>query len=285
MRKMKRKTTKTATKRGFTLVETSLSTALIAVLLLAVAAIVINIVSVYRKGMTLKTMNSVGRTLVEDFNSTIAASTPSEVVATTDEITSATSGTAKVFSTSYYRLYNNDQERAHGAFCTGSYSYLWQTQTGTITLRYNSESTSDFRLLKVQDSNQMICEQMTGDDVTTLDLTSASMSIDPEEMLADGDISLAVYSLTVAPVNSLTNLNQDLDTLSTEIFFTGTITLGTTTGIESEQGESENSSSLQLDSDACRTDTGAANGSGVTEFDYCAVNKFKFAARAGSADV
>lgn len=301
----KQKQPQKSTKQGFTLIETSLSTALIAILLLAVAMIIMNIVSIYRKGMTLKTMNSVGRTLVEDFNTTIAASIPTEILSS--EEATGTTANAKVFSESYYRNYTaeNENDTSKGAFCTGSYSYLWQTYSdrdgSSIVLTYytdqsgvqETEEISDFRLLKIQDPEQYVCEKMTDESIDKIKLIPSdsddetendgyATSISVEEMLANTDIVLVVYNLTVSPVDSSVNLNQDLDTLSTEVFFSGVITLGTTTEIENVEAGSSNS--LRLDTEACNTENINMDGT-VSEFDYCAVNKFKFAARAGSSDV
>ena len=103
-------------------------------------------------------------------------------------------------------------------------------------------------------------------------------------MLANTDIDLVVYDLTVSMVDSAQNLNQDIDTLSTEIFFSGTITLGTLTDLENTNNGQTNT--LRLDTEACDVSRVSGGlGSGLTDFDYCAVNRFKFAARAGSSDV
>lgn len=292
----KRKIIKNETKKGFTLVETSLSTALIAILLLAVALIVVNIVSIYRKGLTLKNLNSVGRTLVEDFNTTIAASVPSEVVMSSSGSTDTpTTTTYRDFSTYYYRNFA-DASLPKGAFCPGTYSYIWQNPSdeSSIEIHYTlsgegNKTIENFRLLKILDPEQLICSNLQ-EDTSSIDIrsgtvedTNTALTYEPEEMLADTDIQLVVYNMVVSEVNSLKNLNQDLDTLSTEILFSGVITLGTKTGIENNQSYS--SRSLSLDTEACNTSENTIRGSGVSTFDYCAVNRFKFAARAGSADV
>ena len=286
-------------KKGFTLVETALSTALIAVLLIAVAVIIINIVSIYRKGMTLRALNSVGRTLVEDLNTTIEASSPTEILDSSSA--SGTTSSARDFYTYYYRNYPapSDVYTSYGAFCTGTYSYIWQTytdKTNSLTIQYRNAAgqtvgISGFHLLKIRDVNQMVCSELTSNDVSPLILSNAEDATDentyiisqtPEELLADTDLNLVVYDLTVSPVNSNANLNQDLDTLSTETFFSGTITLGTTTDLENATNNGV-SSTVRLDSEACAVSrvAGGLDG-GVTDFDYCAVNRFKFAARAGS---
>lgn len=288
------------TKQGFTLVETALATALIAVLLIAVAVIVINIVSIYRKGMTLRALNSVGRTLVEDFNTTIEASSPTEILGSSSA--TGVTNSARDFDTYYYRNYpaESDNYTSYGAFCTGSYSYIWQTYTdksNSLTIVYenaNSESVTieGFHLLKIRDVEQLACAKLTSGNIGgTLSLTNEEeeteentyiISQDPEELLNDTDLNLVVYDLTVSPVNSSSNLNQDLDTLSTETFFSGTITLGTTTDLENVTNNGY-SNTVRLDSEACDVSqvVGGLDG-GVTDFDYCAVNRFKFAARAGS---
>lgn len=288
-----------STKRGFTLIETALATALIAVLLIAVAVIVINIISIYRKGMTLRALNSVGRTLIEEFNTTIEASSPTEILGSSSA--TGTTNSARDFDTYYYRNYPaaSDNYTSYGAFCTGSYSYIWQTYTdknNSLTIVYeNATGTSvtveGFHLLKIRDVDQLACAKMTSDNLGTLSLTNEEdeteentyiISQTPEELLTDTDLNLVVYDLTVSAVDSNSNLNQDLDTLSTTAFFSGTITLGTTTSLENATNNGI-SNTLRLDSETCDVSkvVGGLDG-GVTDFDYCAVNRFKFAARAGS---
>ena len=54
-------------KSGFTMVELSLTMAFVAVLLITIAVITSNIMTIYQKGLTIKAVNSVGRGLTDEF--------------------------------------------------------------------------------------------------------------------------------------------------------------------------------------------------------------------------
>ena len=60
-----------STKKGFTLVELSIALAFIGALLISIAVILINILAIYQKGLTLKSVDSVGRGLIDELSSAI----------------------------------------------------------------------------------------------------------------------------------------------------------------------------------------------------------------------
>ena len=63
-----------AIKKGFTLIELSLAIAFIGILSLAVALIITNIISAYRRGLTLNQVNTVGAAVGEDLRMAIKES-------------------------------------------------------------------------------------------------------------------------------------------------------------------------------------------------------------------
>lgn len=65
---------------GFTLVELMLSMTFIAILLLAIAALVIQISSIYTKGLTVRAVNDVGRTVSSDLQRSLNTAVPQEVI-------------------------------------------------------------------------------------------------------------------------------------------------------------------------------------------------------------
>ena len=67
-------------KKGFTLVELSLSIAFIAILSITIALIINDAISTYRRGLTLNQINTVGMDLVDDMRAAIQNS-PAKVVA------------------------------------------------------------------------------------------------------------------------------------------------------------------------------------------------------------
>ena len=147
----------TKTKSGFTMVELSLTLAFIGVLLITIAIITSNIVSIYQKGMTIKAVNSVGRGLIDEFTSAINTA-PS--VDTTSLCNSLAPNNVDAcindhaFGYIFHASQNEDTgEQYNGIFCTGYYSYIWNT--------YYSETSEQSHALKLRYLN------FAGDVVTT----------------------------------------------------------------------------------------------------------------------
>lgn len=59
------------TKQGFTIVELMLAMTFVATLLISIAVVTINIVTIYQRGLALKAVNNVGRSLVEELTTSI----------------------------------------------------------------------------------------------------------------------------------------------------------------------------------------------------------------------
>ena len=190
--------------KGFTIIELSLSIAFIAILSLTVVLIITNAISAYHRGLVLNQINTTGMDLVDDFRAAVQNS-PSR---------SVKSECASIFPTGTYKnycegegglgfvsirrianvkpddgsytLYNTP---VYGAFCTGSYSYIWNSGyffTGEHTinndpsykpadLTYNLISESGvvthtwsvdnpgktFKILKVEDGERAVCKAAT----------------------------------------------------------------------------------------------------------------------------
>ena len=60
-------------KKGFTLIELSLATVFVSVLLISIAFISTQILAIYQKGLAIKAVTSSGRALTDDFTRAIAA--------------------------------------------------------------------------------------------------------------------------------------------------------------------------------------------------------------------
>ena len=125
------------TKKGFTLVELALALAFVAVLLLTIAWLTIHLTTVYEKGLAMKSVNSVGKELIDDFSRSISASP----AITVESLCSKYSGeqynkcvgdSARRFSFQqrYNKVIVDGTETVvptNGVFCTGRYSYIWNT--------------------------------------------------------------------------------------------------------------------------------------------------------------
>lgn len=303
-------------KAGFTLVEISIAMAFIAVLLIVIAIVISNIAAIYQKGLTLKAVNSVGRGLVDEFTTSIN-SAPSVDTSSlcenhlSDEANKGNIQDCKddnaykfVFQEKTLTLEEEESTgrvQTSGVFCTGKYSYVWNTkyaekgdENATLSLTYSymensspqTTTISGFRLIRFEDQTHRACSAIVNsnnysestlqdlnkpvNNINIAKLANGSINIitPPEQnFLTSFDLDLELYEFTIFPIA------QDWVTLRT--FMAGTFILATDRGnvniirsgdycdIANRLGEETSSSLMDLGS----------------EFNYCAINKFNFAAR------
>ena len=104
-------------KTGFTILELAIAMAFMSFLLLSIGFAIIQISNTYQKGVTIKTVNNNGRELVDEFSRTILASKYNNK-----------GGFELVYSQTYGSVEGIEEEvPLHGVFCVGNYSYLWNT--------------------------------------------------------------------------------------------------------------------------------------------------------------
>lgn len=316
-------------KQGFTIVEVTLVMGFIAMLLIVIATILANMISLYQKGMTLKTINSTGRNLIAEFTASInaAPSIDTESLCSSllreDQVSTCVTDHASNFIfQSLEGQYTDNvtdggssqpaQGRVQygGVFCTGNYSYVWNTKYGredfsgsnhALTIVYkdgddNSQSISNFKLARFKDKTYRACStNVNQDDYNNLsnlenriinieeyanggDLKISDMEDNFLEMSVDvntendAETNLDLYELVIFP------LSQDIVTL--RAFFSGTFILGTERG----------NASIVRSGDYCDVTNAGGEGSGNlqdlgSEFNYCGINKFNFAARTAGSGV
>lgn len=312
-----------ASKEGFTIIEVTLVTAFMAMLMIAIAVITTSIAALYQKGITLKTVNSVGRNLITEFTTSIN-SAPS--IDSTSLCNTLLSGEANINNCIRDNAYNyiyrswegvveNPDTRTPesvqygGIMCTGNYSYVWNTNYGietnnTLRVRYAIDSQGHtrmmpegdepFKLIRFRDRTYRACstivertnyERETNEfsnnhiiDISALANHLVNITTDfQENFLEASDLSLSLYELTVFPVSQ--------DSVTLRGFFSGTFILATERGgvnitrtgdycsvgedVDSEAGEGTASNIMSLGS----------------EFNYCGINKFNFAARTAGSSV
>ena len=284
-------------KTGFTMVELSITLAFLAILLISIAIITTNIIAIYQKGMTIKAVNSVGRGLIEELTTGINTAPSVDTPSLCNSLAGDDAASCKddsAFKYIYQATYNAEGQQYNGIFCTGYYSYIWNTYYGvnsdhTINLRYASSETPDSevrtieapRLLRVEDRTYRVCSAAMEPGhyrsiltpSTTLDITTLAGNTNvanpiPEPqagMLSEFDLDLMLYEFTVFPIS------QDAVTLRT--YMSGTFILATLRG----------DVDITRSGDYCSLGT-AAEDAGSTgnlgaEYNYCAINKFNFAAR------
>ena len=310
-------------KKGFTMIELSLSMAIIGVMSVVMMMMISNAVSAYHKGLTLNQLNTVGMSLVEDIRVAIQSS-PARSVA--DECVtmyqesgdngaqakcSQDRGASFVTQVRKGNVTTVDGDTysnipLEGIFCTGKWTYIWNSgylmnegvEAGGVKplrLKYtinrnNTQATETTvekaRLLKVHDENRTICKTTAGykaigsadgaqsdytkvaDDPLAkyaekynrdgiIDISGLTVLDSAPEDLLENNGGLAIYDLAVTQPATVENLDV--------MFYAASMILGTLRG----------GPNITMANDTCKTpeDLNA-------DFDYCAINKFNFAARA-----
>ena len=284
---------KNSIKKGFTIVEVTLAMVFISIILISIAWLTIHISSVYEKGLAMKAVNSTAKELIDDFSRAISTSPARTVesicsakydaVKPSQAYIDCVNDSARKFS--YQQRYgsivikkNGTKEEllpTNGVFCTGRYSYIWNTayvlnsDDYTMKLDYRASfnklaksDKSDFRLIKVSDYNKVLCSQHMRSDAYAYDANNEyKISYSPEvnsDILDNSENNLAIYEFTV--------FSPAVHKTTSAAFYSGTFVLATLRG----------SININTNGDFCSEPPDNLN----TDFAYCAINKFNFAMRA-----
>lgn len=231
---------------GFTLIELMLSMAFIGALLVVIAMTTIHIMGTYTKGLTVREVNQAGRTISEDIQRTIAASTPFRV-----------SGGAG----SQYIVRDGG-----GRLCTGAYTYAWnygntiEFEGNSSNHIYNSYTDADgdelIRLVKVSDAGGTLC----------LDPERQIVKSQAKELLSAGDRNLAVQ----APLTVSSSARNDT---SGQAIYAISFILAT--------NNREDWTILEPLNTSCTAPKQMDAENGGNE-NFCAINQFDIIARAGN---
>ena len=265
--------------RGFTIIELMLAMAFLGTMLLGIATLIIRITNIYQKGLALRAVNSTGREIISDFTRTINGA-PTDVDIN-PAVTSAASGSTVTSKSvaeahaNYFLSVESEGKQIAGAFCTGAYSYVWNTADNlrddagadnVFRINTSDGQTITPRLARFVDRQRFACahEPMSADGTFkpatdtdyksgayTFDLHEIASSDDITELISRDEMDLAIYDLRILPATLRGGVN------------------------------------IESNGDFC-TGEGNLDGTDFTlnDFDYCAVNKFNFSARAtGEASV
>ncbi len=262
-------------KKGFTLVELSLAMAFLAVLLITISILVIRIISIYQAGLSIRAVNATGRQLVDDFTRAISGSPIDDIGynASAESTLVANLGANDKLTHKYFfqkvapSMTIEGEVRKNvqlaGGFCTGRYSYLWNTAYGLQSgSGFSFNGNSSFRLLRIYDSGRAICgsQRVEGNRINPARSAFSNPSgIAPVELLADNEDDLAIYDLRVFPATR--------SNVTGHIYYSATFILATLRG----------GVDIFANGDFC---TAEASTTLATDFNYCAINKFNFAIRA-----
>ena len=334
--------------------ELALSLVFIGTLSVIIVVMINSTVQTYQRGMTLNKVNTTGMDLVDDMRSAVQNSASDSVAALcVDYYDEGSDGRKKCIednADSFVRVTkrgtvtipkidNRNEVKeltnvpVYGAFCTGSYSYIWNTgyyendaesnanisgyevnevgrfvNVGPAELAYSlmyndgrveTKTVSGFRLLKIRDNTRAVCVSAmrsvvrnglggdnwkkvywTAEEVATnnglipkvFDISNSddkedrypyvSEAEEPVEVLDRGTYNdLVLYDLyTAAPAISSTSDNM---------FYAVSFILGTVRG--------------GIDITATGRNCTPPSEYETEDFDYCAINKFNFAAQASGS--
>ncbi|MDX2776298.1 prepilin-type N-terminal cleavage/methylation domain-containing protein [Streptomyces caniscabiei] len=162
--------------KGFTLIELMLAMTFISVLLIAIAMTTIQMSNIYTKGITLREVNQAGRTVSDDLQRSIGASSP--------------------FDLGDIKKYIHDN--VGGRLCVGKYSYIWSygeaISNNSATNRYQGTDNEIVRFAKVSDPAGNMCLPTGNNGQGPLPRPSKD---DSRELLASGDRDLALHNFTI----------------------------------------------------------------------------------------
>jgi prepilin-type N-terminal cleavage/methylation domain-containing protein len=251
-------------RRGFTIIELLIAMTFVAVLMLTVAFLVIRITAIYQKGLTLRSVNQVGRNLIDEFNRAVEDSPVDDELDNRDR---------------YFYTVSEGGRQLQGAFCTNKYSFLWNTgdaiNNGHRIRFKNAQGEFVFRLARFRDGGRVICDQLKAQrgravlDFSALGgeknkevreqvplelLAMATASADYADTANASESDLALYDFRVFP--------PTINRVTGHIFYSATFVLGTVRGID-----------INRTGNYC-INTGETLS---TDFAYCSINKFNFA--------
>lgn len=292
-------------KKGFTIIELTLSMAFVGVLLVTIAMITINIISIYQKGLSIRAVNDTGRELVDEFSRAIAT-VPTKSFADLCDGRFIGSALAKcredggqlfIYQENHsnssidlakeYSLNGVDttvnNPPTHGAFCTGHYTYIWNTgyvlnpnyglSNHISKIRYSDGTThvvpaddeDPIRLIRVTDETRGVCSSHINGDysITESDIYDITDGYEftynmLPELLENTEDNLAIYDFQV--------FRPTQHHITYQSFFSGTFILATLQGSVNITSAGDYCTEIPDDL--------------ATDFAYCAINKFNFAMRA-----
>ncbi len=281
-------------KKGFTIIELLLSMAFLATMLIAIATLTMRILDIYRKGLSMRAINSIGREIISDLTRTIGGS---PIVENINPVTTGEDIDWESINMAYRTYFHEsfrpvdgdsgEEVQAGGVFCTGAYTYIWNTAPAIIEYREGNDDLKNtdyytiqvnkseseagepkfYKFARVPDNKRSGCAVEEGEEFNPhLEYTGISEN-DVVELIGDDEVDLAIYDFLVLPATQNNKTGQ--------IFYSGAFVLATTRG----------GINVLANGDYCTgksTDDLLDEDVENTRYDmqYCAVNKFNFAMRA-----
>jgi len=282
------------TKKGFTLIELLFAMVFISILMLVIAYLIIYIISVYQKGLTMRAVSSTGRQIIDEITRSVMSSPTNALLSPSDDLNNdgvideneLIMATRRYYFQAYATIDGQDVP-VFGAFCTGSYTYMWNTAyainagvSSPYLMTYqlkSGEKTNTFRLIKVYDQTREICASVVDRNSSppiyrfqngitganrTFTLTFERDKSLPANLIQADEADLALYDFQIFPATQ--------DPLTGQIFYSSSFILATLRG----------GVNIMSTGNFCQNPSPGTLG---TDFNFCAVNKFNFTMRATGA--
>lgn len=277
------------TKKGFTLVELSMSIIFISVLLIGIASLVIHMTSMYQKGLTLRAINATGQQIIEDVERAVNGASYVVDVSKADANGDGYIDDAEnkeAIKTYFYESKAGDEQR-YGALCISDYTYIWNARISLYNL-VNGKMDEDpysgvwisndggntyerYRFARIPDPSHTQCDatvegslaNVGGDQRVELTVNTTTA---PVELIEKDEVDLAIYHFTVSPATQSIATKQ--------AFLSASFIIATLRG----------GVNILSNGDYCMGDmaySGAESDFSREDFSYCAVNKFNFSMRTG----
>ena len=293
--------------KGFTLIELSVAIGLVTILLVMVALVMNEIIKVYQKGLSIKSVNQIGRSLIEEFSDTITQSSSINVEQFCQKYTNADLCRQDgAFSAMYQQFYTDNVKirgsdtsgemqivPIGGVLCTGKYTYVWNTGyvLGDVYYKANESDLKNqrmrivyklgetdtvldsFRLVKVEDQSRSICIDNIGPYNYR---TSISLTTPPTvEVSGSSKNGIKIGRLSSQPSELLQDSDMSL-ALYDLVVSDSVLTKSSNHALYSASfilGTINGGINIMTESNFCQTPSNYS-----LNFSYCAVNKFNFTA-------
>ena len=165
-------------KKGFTIIELMLAMSVVALLLLAIATMTMQMITIMTKGNTFRELNAAGRTINDDFTREF------------NSIYGLGEWTGKVVNdptTDAYYVRNGDS----GAFCDGKSSYLWNLYNNRrrdIANDIHFQNGDPIRLVRASDPTRSYCQDKNL-------WTRVPNNSNVKNILSEGETGLMLYDI------------------------------------------------------------------------------------------
>lgn len=294
-------------KVGFTLVELSIALIFVGLLSLSMMLIINDSVVAFRRSNMLGQVNTVGMDLVDDITMAVKDSTARSLTDICLTIYSSKSERDKCVNDNAYnfvsvtRTYGENALPIYGVFCTGAYSYVWNSglfergeiDTEPVKLVYKNVSgsisqVSGFKLIKFRDDARSACIAAVHPEYDSKDLSKTKKLRYTLRNVSNGGNLLTTNVIDVSKIGNGTIESEPVQLLATGganeltiydlmvampavsdknngVFYSGSFILGTVGG----------GINILSKNSACKAPNGYESN-----LDYCAINKFNFAGRA-----